>query len=322
MIFIIMKTIHLNTSLYGFEGYKQMRHINQLGTVIVLVLVLVTTLINPFSVGAIASVAEGNSSSDVIVDTYWLGNVHCIVLNSSKFEQRGHVFIYHKYTEGYTGYFSQLSWLLNGSSIIYQESGGNITMHKDYAIFQPGVDNTTISAILSSLLNIGEDEIRNVRLYYYEGTDSGILVAFTVGAECASYQVDSNDIVWRINEYLEITVDKLVIVDLLESYDIAKHDASRIYEVLGDSNPYVRAIGYYSEAELPVVVVEGDIPNSALDELVDTMNNIAVGYVLVIVDHDPVAVEPLPLRENSLLMLGAVFVLAIILAGAFYYWKR
>ena len=298
-----------------------MYHINQLETVTVLVLVLVMTLINPFSVGTIASVAEENSSSDVIVDTYRLGNVYCIVLNSSKFEQRGHVFIYHKYTERYTGYFSQLSWLLNGYSIIYQESGRNTIMYKDYAIFQPGENNTTISAILSSLLNI-DDEVRNVKLYYNENTDSGILIAFTVGAECTSYQMDNNDIVRRINEYLKITVDKLVIVDLLESYNVAKHDASNIHAVLGDSNPYVRAIGYCGEAELPITVVEGDIPNSALNELVDTVNNITEGYVLVIVDHNPAVIKPLPLRKNSLLMLGAVFVLATILAGASYYWKR
>ena len=286
----------------------------------IIVIFIATVLINTLSVGIITNAVEEDSFTDVIVDTYSSGNTYCIILNSSKFIQQDHVFIYHKYTKEYSGYFSHLSTLLNGYSIVYQESGGNIIIYADYDIFAPGVDNTTISAILSGLL--GKGEIGGIRLYYNETTDSGILVAYHVGGECTIYLADSNDVIQQINRYLEIPVDEIVLVELLESYDVAKHDASRIYEVLGDSNPYVRAIGYCGEAELPVVFVTGNISNMVLDDLMDNINSIATGYVLVIIDHNPVVTEPLPLRENSFLVLGVVFAIVILLGGAFYYWRR
>ncbi|MCE4609960.1 MAG: hypothetical protein F7C36_06255 [Desulfurococcales archaeon] len=295
------------------------KNLSRSTTIIVMFIAMV--LINTLSVGIITNAVEENSFTDVIVDTYSSGNTYCIILNSSKFIQQDHVFIYHKYTKEYSGYFSRLSTLLNGYSIVYQESGGKIIVYADYDIFAPGVDNTTISEILSDLLE-SEDEIRGIRLYYNETTDSGILVAYLVGGECTNYLADSNDVIQQINRYLEIPVDEIVLVELLESYDVAKHDASRIYEVLGDSNPYVRAIGYCGEAELPVVFVTGNISNTALDELVDNINSIAMGYVLVIIDHNPVVIKPLPLRENSFLVLGLVFAAVILLGGALYYWRR
>ncbi len=286
----------------------------------IIVIFIATVLINTLSVGIITNAVEEDSFTDVIVDTYSSGNTYCIILNSSKFIQQDHVFIYHKYTKEYSGYFSHLSTLLNGYSIVYQESGGNIIIYADYDIFAPGVDNTTISAILSGLL--GKGEIGGIRLYYNETTDSGILVAYHVGGECTIYLADSNDVIQQINRYLEIPVDEIVLVELLEGYDVAKNDANRIYEVLGDSNPYVRAIGYCGEAELPVVFVTGNISNMVLDDLMDNINSIATGYVLVIIDHNPVVTEPLPLRENSFLVLGVVFAIVILLGGAFYYWRR
>ena len=288
--------------------------------IIIIGLVFALTILPIYSNIALSSsntLTDDKSKPDNLININCYNNICLIELNESKFVRQGKVLVYHKYTKSYTGYYTAIytnySNITNNHKLIYQEVHGKKFQYDKQKIVN---DNEFVTDILSESLGINSSVIDKLMIFDKNGSDN-ILVVYIAEDKTRDYNIKRYDILHELNNNLLTKIDKIIYVLTPQLYNISKVDAYNLYKHL-DTNKYnITAIGYDEEFRLPVIIV--DSYNEKTNDLINEINNIAKGDVVLIVDHNPSKFYPAIIYDNHGEHILAIITLIIGITAVILY---